>query len=32
VFLKNFAGQQLQLSATPKPADDTPKPATDDRG
>jgi len=32
VFLKNFAGQQLQLSATPKPADDAPKPATDDRG
>ncbi|ESQ99413.1 potassium transporter KefA [Stutzerimonas chloritidismutans AW-1] len=32
VFLKNVAGQQLQLSATPKPADDTPKPATDDRG
>ncbi len=32
VFLKNFAGQQLQLSATPKPAGDEQKPATDDRG
>jgi len=31
VFLKNFAGQQLQLSATPKPAGDEQKPATDDR-
>ncbi|MCW8155381.1 mechanosensitive channel MscK [Stutzerimonas stutzeri] len=31
VFLKNVAGQQLQLSATPKPADEQ-KPATDDRG
>ncbi|MCQ4301589.1 mechanosensitive channel MscK [Pseudomonas songnenensis] len=31
VFLKNFAGQQLQLSATPKPADEQ-KPSTDDRG
>ncbi|QII99489.1 mechanosensitive channel MscK [Stutzerimonas balearica] len=32
VFLKNFAGQQLQLSATPKAAGDEQKPATDDRG
>ncbi len=32
VFLKNFAGQQLQLSTTPKPAGDTPKSETDDRG
>ncbi|AHY41266.1 mechanosensitive channel MscK [Stutzerimonas decontaminans] len=31
VFLKNVAGQQLQLSATPKTADEQ-KPATDDRG
>jgi potassium efflux system protein len=31
VFLKNVAGQQLQLSATPKPAVEQ-KPATDDRG
>lgn len=31
VFLKNFAGQQLQLSTTPKPADEQ-KPSTDDRG
>ncbi|MDH2244783.1 mechanosensitive channel MscK [Pseudomonas sp. GD03855] len=31
VFLKNFAGQQLQLSAAPKPGDDEQKPATDDR-
>lgn len=30
IFLKNFAGQQLQLSAATKPADDD-KPATDDR-
>ncbi|MCQ4294224.1 mechanosensitive channel MscK [Pseudomonas stutzeri] len=31
VFLKNFNGQQLQLSTTPKPADEQ-KPSTDDRG
>jgi len=30
IFLKNFAGQQLQLSAATKPADGD-KPATDDR-
>ena len=30
IFLKNFAGQQLQLSAATKPADGN-KPATDDR-